>query len=95
DSATLDPATLDPATSGWIKRNDALHGCAAVAASRFGCSDAGMIKVAAGAASYAAYHQQLAITARVPDTHPFQRKYALFMGGRWPLGVYGDRFAIF
>jgi hypothetical protein len=23
------------------------------------------------------------------------RKYALFSGGRWPLGVYGDRFAIF
>jgi len=29
------------------------------------------------------------------DHHPFVRKYALFSGGRWPLGVYGDRFAIF
>ena len=29
------------------------------------------------------------------DEHPFVRKYALFSGGRWPLGVYGDRFAIF
>ena len=29
------------------------------------------------------------------DDHPFVRKYALFSGGRWPLGVYGERFAIF
>jgi hypothetical protein len=27
--------------------------------------------------------------------HPFLRKYALYCGGRWPLGVYEDRFAIF
>lgn len=94
-SVRLDPATFDSTDGGWIKLNDELHGCAAIAASRFGFSDAGMIKVAAGAASYAAYHQQLARAASAPDTHPFQRKYALFVGGRWPLGVYGDRFAIF
>ena len=27
--------------------------------------------------------------------HPFLRKYALYCGGRWPLGVYDQRFAIF
>jgi hypothetical protein len=27
--------------------------------------------------------------------HPFLRKYALYCGGRWPLGLYHGRFAIF
>jgi hypothetical protein len=30
-----------------------------------------------------------------PPTHAFLRKYALYCGGRWPLGVYDGRFAIF
>ncbi len=38
---------------------------------------------------------RLARAAGAGDEHPFVRKYALFSGGRWPLGVYGDRFAIF
>jgi hypothetical protein len=86
---------LDPADPQGVKLNDVLHGCAAVAAARFGYAHADMIKVAAGSASYAAYHEMLARAAGEPPTHPFFRKYALFAGGRWPLGVYGDRFAIF
>lgn len=86
---------LDPADPHWIQLNDVLHGCAAVAAARFGYAHADMIKVAAGSASYAAYHAMLARAAGEALEHPFLRKYALFAGGRWPLGVYGDRFAIF
>jgi hypothetical protein len=86
---------LDPADPEWVKLNDVLHGAAAVAAARFGYAHADMIKVAAGSASFAAYHRMLATGAGQSEDHPFNRKYALFAGGRWPLGVYGERFAIF
>jgi hypothetical protein len=88
-------AKLDPADPGWLKLNEALHGSAAVAAARAGCADTALIRVAAGAASYAAYQARLARAASAPAGHPFLRKYALYCGGRWPLGVYEGRFAIF
>ncbi len=86
---------LDSAAPAWIRVNDRLHGAAAVAAARSGCSDAAMIKVAAGASSYATYHYHLAMAAECGPDHAFIRKYALFSGGRWPLGIYDGRFAIF
>jgi hypothetical protein len=43
----------------------------------------------------AAYQARLARAAGAPVGHPFLRKYALYCGGRWPLGVYEGRFAIF
>ena len=46
---------------------------------RAGCADAALIRVAAGA----------------PPGHSFLGKYALYCGGRRPLGVYEGRFAIF
>lgn len=88
-------ARLDPADPEWLALTDTLHGAAAVAAARSGCADPGLIRAAAGAATYAAYQYRLARAAHASDDHPFVRKYALFSGGRWPLGVYGDRFAIF
>jgi hypothetical protein len=86
---------LDPAQPEWLALNEVLHGAAAVAAARAGCADAALIRVAAGAASYAAYQARLARAAGVAPGHPFLRKYALYCGGRWPLGVYAGRFAIF
>jgi hypothetical protein len=88
-------ARLDPADPAWLRATEKLHGAAAVAATRSGCADAALIRVAAGAATFAAYQQRLARAAGAPATHPFLRKYALYCGGRWPLGVYGERFAIF
>jgi hypothetical protein len=86
---------LDPADREWLALTDALHGAAAVAAARAGCADQGLIRAAAGAATYAVHQYRLARAAGAGDEHPFMRKYALFAGGRWPLGVYADRFAIF
>lgn len=86
---------LDPADPVWLALTDTLHGAAAVAAARAGCADQGLIRAAAGAAIYCAYQHRLARAAAEPESHPFMRKYALFCGGRWPLGLYGDRFAIF
>lgn len=88
-------ARLDPANAAWLQVTERLHGAAAVAAARSGCADAALIRVAAGSATYAAYQQRLAQAAGSPSGHPFLRKYALFCGGRWPLGVYQERFAIF
>lgn len=86
---------LDPADRDWLALTETLHGAAAVAAARGGCADAALIRVAAGAASYAAYQARLALAAGAAPGHPFLRKYALYCGGRWPLGVYEGRFAIF
>jgi len=86
---------FDPADRDWLALTDTLHGAAAVAAARSGCADQGLIRAAAGAAIYAAYQYRLAQATRAGDDHPFVRKYALFSGGRWPLGLYGDLFAIF
>jgi hypothetical protein len=86
---------LDPADPQWLALTDALHGAAAVAAARGGGADPGLIRAAAGSATYAAHQQRLAVAAGEGEAHPFMRKYALFCGGRWPLGLYGDRFAIF
>ena len=88
-------ARLNPADREWLALNETLHGAAAVAAARSGCADAALIRAAAGAASYAAYQARLARAAGAGDDHPFLRKYALYCGGRWPLGVYEGQFAIF
>lgn len=39
--------------------------------------------------------RRLARAAGAESDHPFLRKYALYSGGRWPLGVYDGAFAIF
>ena len=88
-------ARLDPADPEWLALNDVLHGAAAVAAARAGCADAALIRAAAGSASYAAYQARLAHAAGAAAGHPFLRKYALYCGGRWPLGVYHGEFSIF
>lgn len=96
ERARLERSTrLDPADPDWLALNDALHGAAAVAAARVGCADAALIRVAAGAAGYAAYQARLARAAGAASGHPFLRKYALYCGGRWPLGLYHGQFAIF
>lgn len=66
-----------------------------MAAARAGCADEALIRVAAGSASYAAYQARLAHAAGAAAGHPFLRKYALYCGGRWPLGVYHGEFSIF
>jgi hypothetical protein len=86
---------LNPADPQWLALTEALHGAAAVAAARGGGADPGLIRAAAGSATYAAYQQRLAAAAGAGEAHPFMRKYALFSGGRWPLGLYGDRFVVF
>src|SRR5262249_44873967 len=75
--------------------SDRVHGEAAVAAVRDGVADPALHRVAAGAATQACYHAALALAAGRGDTHAFGAKFRLFAGGRWTLGIVGERFFVF
>lgn len=71
-------------------------GAASVAATRDGIADAALTRVAAGAASQAAYQAALALAAGAAGPeHAFTIKFRLFAAGRWPLGLVGDTFHLF
>lgn len=75
--------------------HDLIHGAAAIAAARGGVSDPALIRAAAGSASMAAHGQALARLAGAGVDHFFMRRYRLFEGGRWPLGVVDGAFHLF
>jgi len=77
------------------RSSEAVHGAAAVAAARFGCSDVGLIGAAAGAASEALHLAELAELAGERLPHPFLSKRAVFEAGHWPLGALGARYYVF
>ena len=60
------------------------------ALARAGIADAMLARVAAGAASQACHHNALAQEAGRGADHAFARKYRLYRGGRWLLGVVGE-----
>jgi hypothetical protein len=70
-------------------------GAASIAAARDGVADPALSRVAAGAATQAAYQAALARAAGSPDSHPFAIKFRLFAAGRWPLGLVSDTFHLF
>lgn len=75
--------------------SEIVHGAAAVAAAQKGVADPSLIRAAAGAASMAAYNRLLAKLSGGACDHVFVRKYALFEGGRWPLGIVGGTLYLF
>jgi hypothetical protein len=75
--------------------SDTVLGAAAVAASRAGVADEMLQRVAAGAATQAAYQAALALAVGAGEDHAFAVKFRLFAGGRWPLGIVGGRFFVF
>ena len=75
--------------------HDIIHGAATVAAARSGVSDPALIRAAAGSASMAAHGHALARLAGTGADHFFMRRYRLFEGGRWPLGVVDGAFHLF
>ena len=72
-----------------------LHANATVAVARAGHDDPTLSRVAAGAAALACHQMGLAIAAQGGAEHPLALKYRLFAGGRWLLGVMGDRCYLF
>jgi hypothetical protein len=73
----------------------AVHRAAAAAAARDGVADPALVRAAASGALMAAHQHALAELAGEVGTHFFGFKYALFAGGRWPLGYHRGRYAVF
>ena len=78
-----------------LAASDVVLGAASIATSRSGVADPALARVAAGAATQAAYQAGLALAADASDAHPFAIKFRLFAAGRWPLGLVGQRFRVF
>ncbi len=86
---------LEALTEISVQVSDTVHGAAAVAATRGGVADAGLIRAAAGAATMACYQAAVGIAAELANDNPFIAKYRLFEAGQWPLCVRGPVFYIF
>jgi hypothetical protein len=67
---------------------------ATTALARRGISDPALARVAAGAATQAAYQAALALATESGD-HAFVIKFRLFAAGRWPLGIAESRLYLF
>lgn len=97
-SIRLEPLRRD-AAPGLAERGYACGGGAPrdghAALSRAEAEDAALSRVAAGAAALACHQMGLAIAADAAEDHPLALKYRLFAGGRWLLGVMGDRCYLF
>ena len=78
-----------------LEASDVVLGAASIADARSAIADPALARVAAGAATQAAYQAGLALAAEAGDMHPFAIKFRLFAAGRWPLGLVGDTFQIF
>lgn len=80
-------AMLELLTRVTQAAHDVTIGAAAMAATRAGASDPGLIRAAAGAATQACYQGALALLAEAGDEHSFAAKLRLFRAGRWVLGI--------
>jgi len=72
-----------------------LYALAAAVAANHGTEDEGLIRAAAGAGAMAAHQMGLVLAAEAGEAHPLACKYCLFAGGRWLLGVMGERCYLF
>jgi hypothetical protein len=73
----------------------AIREVASAALARAGIADEMLARVAAGAASQACHQRILAEAAGRGADHGFVIKYELYRGGRWLLGVVGERCFVF
>lgn len=94
-NALGEDALLASLSRAVVRVTEAVHGAAAVEAARRGCTDAGLIRAAAGAASEALYLAELARLAGEGGQHPFALKQSLFAGGHWPLGIVAGQYHVF
>jgi hypothetical protein len=74
---------------------DGVHAAAEVQAGRSGCTDAALIRAAAGAVGHALHLAELARLNGESAEHPFLLKRTLFVGGRWPLGIVDGSYYLF
>jgi len=72
-----------------------LFALAAAVAANAGVEDEALIRAAAGAGAMAAHQMGLVLAAKAGPDHALACKYRLFAGGRWLLGVMGERCYLF
>lgn len=75
--------------------DEPIRNAAAIAAAAAGVTDTAIVAEASSMALLAAHQNALAEAAGEGPDHRFILKYALWEGGRWPLGYHSARFAIF
>jgi len=93
--AAFGETPLLAALSAVAEAASALHGHAALAAARAGIADPSLSRVAAGAAAIACHQMGLVLACGLGEDHPLAIKYRLFAGGRWLLGLFGERCYLF
>jgi hypothetical protein len=95
-AASLGETTLLARLSAAMAETaDAIQQAATAALARAGIADEALSRVAAGAASQASHQSALAGAAGRGADHGFVIKYELYRGGRWLLGVVGERCFVF
>lgn len=87
--------TLAALTAVTNRATAVVLGAASVSAARAGIADPYLARVAAGAATQAAYQGALATLAGAGPGHAFALKFDLFGGGRWALGIVARGFHVF
>jgi hypothetical protein len=75
--------------------DEQIRSAASAAAAAAGMTDAAIVNEASAMALLAAHQNALAELAGEGRDHRFMQKYALWKGGRWPLGYHSARFVIF
>jgi len=86
---------LERANALTFELDAEVHAAASAAATAAGVADTSIAVEATAMALLAAHQHALAGMAGEGPGHRFVRKYALFTGGRWPLGYHSARFVIF
>jgi hypothetical protein len=94
-AAKGESALLASLSRAMEKTGAPIQAAASAALARAGIADEMLARVAAGAASQACHHHALAEAAGRSSDHAFARKYRLYRGGRWLLGVVGGRCFVF
>jgi hypothetical protein len=88
-------AALERLSAATELASETIHAAAALAAARDAMNDEALLRVACGAATMTLHESVLARLAGCDCEHLFMRKYRLFAGGRWPLGVLSGTFHLF
>lgn len=88
-------ALLDLVTAMTQGLDTELRDAARAAVKAAGVADTALAGEATAMALLAAHQNALADIAGAGSGHRFVRKYALWKGGRWPVGYHSARFVIF
>ncbi len=90
-----EPTLLRLLTKVTERGAEIFHGPASISMARAGMADPRLSRSAAGAASQALYQHALAVLAGPGHEHFLSARLRLFLGGRWPLNMIGQRFYLF